>query len=245
MKTVFAQTLKSNCGIILLACGLIVCPRLKADGNSPGILMNVDFGPLIGESLKVGPAATGQTSSDFWNYYSRDDGHGGYRSCGGLANMVWANGQVSAVGLNITNAPGCWGNGSADPMYNYYLYPLGGPSGNITVVVTNLPSGSYDFYLYGHGKADNQSGVFQLISGAVNYGTNATASSGTEWQSPTWQLGQQYVVFKYVAVAAHEPVTITVLPDPAGYAIIAGMQITQHKQGLNGSVPIPVESLPQ
>jgi hypothetical protein len=197
--------------------------------------MNVDFGPLKGESLKVGPAATGQTSSDFWNYYTRDDGNGGYRTCGGLTDMKWANGESSAVGLNITNAPGCWGNGATDPMYNYYLYPLGGGDRNITVVVTNLPSGSYDFYLYGHGNVNNQSGVFQLSSGAINYGTYATAAAGTEWQSSTWQLWQQYVVFRNVTVAGDQAVTITVLPDPAGYAIIAGMQIAQQVVGTPSS----------
>jgi hypothetical protein len=111
-------------------------------------------------------------------------------------------------------------------MFDYYLYPLTG--GNITVVVTNLPSGSYDFYLYGHGELDNQSGVFQLSSGDINYGTYATAAAGTEWQSSTWQLWQQYVVFTNVTMPAGQPVTITVLPDPAGYAIIAGMQIARH-----------------
>ena len=242
MKTLFAQTLRVNCGFVLLACGLIVCPRLEAGGNFPSTLLNVDFGPLIGESLKAGPAATGQTNSDFWNYYSRDDGHGGYRTRGGLANMVWANGEVSTVGMNIANAPGCWGNGAADPMYEYYLYPLGGASRNITVVVTNLPAGSYDFYLYGHGNADNQSGVFQLSSCAVNYGTQATASSGNEWQSPVWRLGRQYVLFTNVTVAADVPVTITVLPDPAGYAIIAGMQIAlngpEFLAGSSGAAPV-------
>jgi hypothetical protein len=111
-------------------------------------------------------------------------------------------------------------------MYNYYLYPLG--PGNITVVVTNLPSGSYDFYLYGHGNQDNQNAVFQLSSGSANYGPSATASSGTAWQSSTWQVGRQYVLFSNVPVAANQPVTITSLPDSVGLALIAGMQIARH-----------------
>jgi hypothetical protein len=32
METLFAQTLRVHCGFILLACGLIVCPRLHAGG---------------------------------------------------------------------------------------------------------------------------------------------------------------------------------------------------------------------
>ncbi|MGA3180125.1 MAG: hypothetical protein ABSF38_07275 [Verrucomicrobiota bacterium] len=225
MKTLFAKTVRSNWGFILLACGLIVSPRLNAGGNSPGKVMNVDFGPLTGPSQKAGPAATGQTSADFWNYYSRDNGNGGYRTSGGLDNMKWADGKVSDVGLSVANAPGCWGNGAADPMYNYYLYPLG--PGNLTVVVTNLPPGAYDFYVYGHGDHENQNGVYQLSSGDLDEGTQSTAATGTGWKSPTWQVGQQYVVFRNVPVARREPVTITALRSPGGVALISGMQIAQ------------------
>src|SRR5882672_8966011 len=95
-------------------------------------LLDIDFG--IGtNSAKVGFAATGQTTNDYWNLYSRDDGSGGYRTFGAVSNLKWADGTVSAVDLAVTNAPGAWHNGAADPMYDVYLYPLSG--GNITVTV--------------------------------------------------------------------------------------------------------------
>jgi len=225
---------------VLLAGGtaIVVWPQ-----NGAVALMNVDFGPLTGPSQKAGPAATGQTSADFWNYYSRDDGNGGYRTYGELANMKWADGKVSDVGLSVANAPGSWGNGAADPMYNYFVYPLG--PGNITMVLTHLPSGSYDFYLYGHGDRENQSGVYQLSSGNQDEGTQSTAASGDGWKSSTWRLGQQYVVFRNVPVARNEPVTITALQSPAGIALIAGMQIAQHQRGVNGSVARAAGPVPQ
>src|SRR5438034_11255763 len=82
--------------------------------------------------------STGQSATDFWNLYSRDDGSGGYRTFGEVSNLKRADGTVSAVGLTVANAPGAWHNGAADPMYDVYLYPFGG--GNITATVRELRS---------------------------------------------------------------------------------------------------------
>src|SRR5438034_8025323 len=60
--------------------------------------------------------STGQSATDFWNLYSRDDGSGGYRTFGEVSNLKRADGTVSAVGLTVANAPGAWHNGAADPM---------------------------------------------------------------------------------------------------------------------------------
>src|SRR5438552_17719296 len=111
-------------------------------------MLHIDFG--VGtSSAKVGFAATGQSAADFWNLYSRDDGSGGYRSFGAANNLKWSDGTVTAMSVTVSNAPGAWHNGAADPMYDVYLYPFGG--GNITATVRQLPAGRYDVYLYGHG----------------------------------------------------------------------------------------------
>src|SRR5439155_6041501 len=111
-----------------------------------------------------------------------------------------------------------------DPMYDVYLYPLGG--GNITATVRELPAGSYDVYLYGHGGpgVDTQNSVFQVVSGNDNYGTKATTTN-SDWSSAVWQEGRQYVVFRDVRVVnGGDALTVTVLPGASGYAIINGMQ---------------------
>ena len=69
-------------------------------------LMDLDFGMGQTQSYKVGFAAIGQTTNDFWNYYTRDDGNGGYRTFGVLSNLALVNGTVTAVGMTIANAPG-------------------------------------------------------------------------------------------------------------------------------------------
>ena len=193
-------------------------------------LLNVDFG--IGtSSAKVGYAAVGKSDNDFWNLYSRDDGNGGYRDFGTVSNLKWADGTVSSVGLTVANAPGAWLNGLDDPMYNVYLYPFN--ADNITVTVTDLPAGRYDLYLYGHGGPgiDSLNAVFEVLTGRKNYGTQATTTS-SEWTSPVWEEGNQYVVFRGVGISGSDrSATIISHPGAYGLAVINGMQVVRQ----NGS----------
>src|SRR5262245_57692591 len=77
-------------------------------------LLNMEFG--VGTaSEKVGYPAVGQSTADFWNLYSRDDGTGGYRTFGQVDDLRWADGAVSSVDLTVANAPGAWQNGTTDP----------------------------------------------------------------------------------------------------------------------------------
>jgi Bacterial Ig domain/Immunoglobulin domain/Immunoglobulin I-set domain len=192
---------------------------IRQDGLKP--LINVDF-DAGNVSAKVGFAATGQNSNDFWNLYSRDDGHGGYLTMGGIKNLKFADGSVSGTGLTVANAPGAWGNGVSDAMYQGYLYPFNG--GNIAVNVTNLNPGTYDIYLYGHAPANDGNSTYQLNVGNASYGSLTTAQAG--WNSASWQEGVQYVAFRNVVVSnPGDQVQITVLPGASGYALIAGMQI--------------------
>jgi hypothetical protein len=46
--------------------------------NNTASLLDVDFGGGD-HTAEVGPAATGHTGADFWNYYTRNDGQGGWQ----------------------------------------------------------------------------------------------------------------------------------------------------------------------
>ena len=179
-------------------------------------LINVDFGGGLTNSLEVGPAAVGQAANDFWNFYTRDDGSGGWRTFGGLSDLKLANGSSSGAGLTVLNGPGAYPNGSSDPMYNVYIYPFDG--GNVTVTVTNLPASQFDFYVYGY------DGNYQLQVDATNYGTRATFDAPL-MNPPVWQEAGQYALFQGVSVGAGQTVTLTVRPGQYGYAVISGMQI--------------------
>lgn len=138
-----------------------------------------------------------------------------------VTNLLWADGSSSGAGLLSQNGPGVWGNGVDDAMFNSYIYNYGV---SITNIFTNVPSGIYDFYLYGHGPEDGNS-VFQLTSGTNAYVGKGTTMWGTNWASTNWDESQQYVVYRNVSVESNQPVVITAIPGVSDYAIINGLQI--------------------
>ena len=179
-------------------------------------LLNINFGGV--STNKVGFAAAGQATNDFWNGYHFASG-----SLGALTNLVWSDESSSSAGVTVSNAPGAWGNPVSDGMYKSYIYRF---DGSFTITLTNVASGIYDFFLYGHGALNNQSSIFQLTSGSTNFGTNSTTMVGSNsWTSTAWQEGVQYIVFRNISVSSNQPVTITVAEDGAGYSIINGLQL--------------------
>lgn len=195
--------------------------RLDFAYRSDVTFINVDFGAQAFNtpSPKSGRAATGRTASDYWNFYNRNDAQGNWRIDGAISNLTLALGAATDVGLTALNVQGAWGNGSLDPMYVGYLYPLPNGPGLVTVIVTNLPPGMYDFYLYSH------NGDYQLVSAGADYGRRTTFDSNSNGTTPAWREGVQYALFQSVIVpSAGQPVTITARPR-TDVAMIAGMQI--------------------
>jgi hypothetical protein len=194
-------------------------------------LINIDLDAGTATS-KVGPAAIGQSASDFWNFYTRDDGAGGWLTLGAFPNLKYADGTTSSAGLVVINAPGAWNNGSSDPMFAGYIYPF---SGNATLNVTNLPAGSYDFYLYA------LDGNLQVTVGGADYGTRTT--SGPLVNPMVWHEGVHYVVMRSAEIAAGQTATVTVRPGASGYAVISGLQIVS-SSGPASTEPPTITSQP-
>jgi hypothetical protein len=182
-------------------------------------------------ATKSGTAGTGHGSGDYWNHYSRDDGHGGYLSFGALTNLQNAEGIATGVGLTLANATQAYTNGSSDSMFNTYLYPS---SGNATLTITNMPAGTYDFYLYGRGAS------YQLTGGSTNYGTRTLPNSAIS-NPISWAENNQYVRFTNVVLANAQSVTVIVSPGASGSAILAGLQISASSSG--GTIVLPVASV--
>ena len=182
-------------------------------------LYNVDFGGNASVSTKSGYAATGQSSSDYWNFYTRDDGFGGWRTYGAMSNIKLANGVTTGVGLTVNNAPGFWIGSSADPMYNKYIYPFGGVA---TVTLTGLSLGNYDLYVYGY------DGNYNLNVGSTAYGNKTSFDPNfTIPGSPVWQEGVQYVRYGGLTVNTGDDLSLTVQNGIYGAAVIAGFQLVQ------------------
>jgi general secretion pathway protein G len=193
-------------------------------------LINIDFG-AGSHSLKTGFAATGQSTNDYWNLFRLYDPK--YTPgmplvfTGRLPGLKQADGTATEVSIDVTNAPGVWGNATGDPMYDSYVFAPDGS--NIVVTLSRLDPGRYNFYLYGHADADasgEQTSVFKLRSAGTNYGPLTTMSTAGWKAAMPWQENQQYVVFRDVEVRAGVAVGIEVLPGPNGIAVLNGLQIS-------------------
>lgn len=200
-------------------------------------LVNIDFG--VGTaSPKIGWAATGQLTNDFWNLYRHYEPRFvpgmPLVDSGRLADLKFADNSPSTLSIGVTNAPGVWGNSTGDPMFDTYLFSTNGS--NITATLHNLPPGRYHFYLYGHADADisgEQNSVFSLRSGTNRFGPLRTAGAGA-WKAPSaggangisgWREGYQFVLFRDVQVFTNEPVVIEVAAGPNGVPVLNGLQI--------------------
>jgi len=186
-----------------------------------GALIDVAFAQSIATG-KTGFAATGVANNDFWNTYSS---LANMVPFGTLPNLIFSDGVVSPVGLNVTmiDYPASGVNGASDPMYGVFLY--GVFAGGGALEVTNLSPGIYDFYLYGHGSQDDENTVFQLSVGSQSYGSEATIN-GPGWEYSDWQEGVQYVEFANVSVSNGQDITITFEPGASQYfGVVSGMQI--------------------
>lgn len=181
-------------------------------------LLNVDFGGGT-NSTKSGFAALGQTLTDFWNgcaYLGVSSNH--------LTRLSFANGKAGWVGLNATGLAGNSTNGHADAMFNPLLFREDG--GNIQLTLTNLPPGTYDLLLYGHGPADTQNGFYDVAVGETSYAGQSTTNTG-QWASREWQEGVQYVAFRGVSITTTgQNLTVTVWPgQTTNLALISGLQL--------------------
>ncbi len=217
---------------VLLRPNLILLLLMLCGASGPAAaqqLLNVDFGTGNGlSSPKVGPAATGLGPGDVWNLYSRDDPRGGFRTDGTLTNLAWSEGVPSGIALSVWNAPGAWLLGIPDPMFNDYLYPLGNTD-PIRLSLTNLPTGEYDLYLYGHGGPgiDAANTRFHVEANGEDHGSLAT-TVGPEWASPTWQEGAQYVRFRSIRVAGPAgSIHVSAMRDGYEHACLNGLQLVR------------------
>jgi Concanavalin A-like lectin/glucanases superfamily/Bacterial TSP3 repeat len=182
------------------------------------IYSSIDINFNTNATPKAGLAAAGNDTNDFWNVYNLP----GSSAVNALTNLKWTDGYTSSVGLTVSNAPGISNNLVADNMYGPYIYAKS--TGDVTITLTNLANGTYNFYVYGHGGTNKDNGIYQLTCGTNSYGPKGTTIWGSGWNSANWEESQQYVVFRSVPVTTNQPVVLTVKPDASGYALISGLQ---------------------
>jgi hypothetical protein len=112
--------------------------------NIVSSLIDVDFTSALVTS-EMGFAAIGMNTNDFWNTCNLDI----YADYASAPNLKFVDGTASGTGLALIDGLEEYGNGASDPMYASYFFTTFGY--DMTMTVTNLKPGVYDFYLYGHG----------------------------------------------------------------------------------------------
>jgi hypothetical protein len=118
--------------------------------------------------------------------------------------------------MSVSDAPGAWGDGSSDPMYAAFIYPLDG--GNNVVTFTNLPAGRYDVLVY------SPDGNTEVVVGGSSYGVKTSYDNLTN-PVPVWGEGVQYARWRNVTVGAGQALVLALHPNTQGKEFLAGVQI--------------------
>jgi hypothetical protein len=195
---------------------------LAPPAATPPRLLNVNFGVDLTPS-RIGPAATGFATNDFWNLYSRDNGAGGIRANGTLTDARWSDSLPSTIDLLVENAAGASVNDYPDSMMGIFLQPSP-PIGTIRVTLQDLPVGRYTLLAYGHGASDAHNTVFTVQSAGLNLGNRATANTSA-WKSPTWTEGAQYVSFPSFFVDSTRSFVLTASRGSGSTPALNGLQL--------------------
>jgi hypothetical protein len=169
-------------------------------------LINIDFGAST--TSKTGPAVVGKTTSDYWNTYSAADPTN--------KTLYLSDGTASGATLyrsaTITNAS--FPVSCGEVMYDTYVTC----EKTYSLIISNLPSGVYHVYIYGHGPATNLYGTY-LVGTTLRY----TAAGGF-WSAFTgWVQGAHYVEINKT-VTAGSPLEISVMSSDH-FTVINGLQI--------------------
>ena len=180
-------------------------------------LLNLKLGP----GYKTGPAAMGIATNDFWNHYHPTNNNGTLFNDGVLVPLYSSDGTNLAAGMLVYGVQTTGTNATGDATLDSWL---GATGTNLTVILTNVPYGYYDVYLYGHGNADELNGLYQLIAGWNDYGSLATTNTA-EWSSDLWTEGAQFVVFRDVALSRGQSLLVQVSTNALGVALLNGLQL--------------------
>jgi len=199
--------------LALLWATLVSASALAQPSN---YLIDIDVGIDVNDlsRVKSGFAALGLSTNDFWTRIDVPN-----VGSGAASNLVTADGLATSVSFTITNAPGHWGCGSPDVMYDVYAYAQVGQTA--TAALLNLPGGTYDVLLYG------LDGNYKLRVGGTDYGTKLSHDYPVA-NPPVWQEGRQYVRYRNIHVSSGGAMYFTIMPGTiGGYALLSGVQLSR------------------
>lgn len=199
-------------------------------------VFDIDFGIWRPEASKQTGAAAAGSDGDFWNTvgvaWSNDHTESG---------LKFANGEASPIQVRMKNLGGGWGSdgrlGIKSAMMNGYNYPQNNQGGNAEVILSRVPAGTYDIYIYGHEAAPEAYGDYTLTVGDHAYGRKVTSNKSDAIENTNWVEGSQYVKFCRVVIGANDAVDILIKP---GGQVTDGFGRTFTDATINGLQLVPV-----
>lgn len=196
-----------------------------------GGLVNINFG----SGTKVGFAATGLITNDYWNVVGATASAQSFTNP--ITTLKWSDTNTAGVTLVTSNLVEEVANFHGDAMLGTYLrgnYYGGEYSLGAEVKVNNLPSGTYDLYVYILGQyhdyssegqySDEHAGVSMFTSTETNTVKYANPDFVTVDGETAMTENLQYVVFTNVTVAAGTALTLK-LETQGYYYLLNGLQI--------------------
>ena len=195
-------------------------------------LLNVNFG----SGSKTGRAATGISTNDVWNII-------GGSASNTFSNLHWANGSNAPITITMINLPNSGISSiNADTMLDSYI---SGPSVDefsapypVSLTVSNLASGLYNFYLYDL-RGPDAAEYFQVTSSGSSSATKYLPVDFYDQSSTELVEGIQFVLFTNVVVT-NGVATINLTTYGESHQL-SGLQIEEPYQ-TNSSLPMVVFS---
>jgi len=203
-------------------------------------LLNFNCKSSAAEPTKVGIAAAGGNSTDFWTVIGGESPTINVRAknVSGQQIDIYATVVDSLVSRSNPTHP--------DAMMQSGFGGIAGSGGDplapvaTRIALSGLPIGEYEFYLYGHQAADDSNSVFQLEVGTftaqyapsvvTTYGPLSTVN-GPGANGGTWGDGFQYVRIRCVVGTAGHMVLITSGLGADGLSRVNGFQIRRLGDG--------------
>ena len=196
------------------------------------------FGSLtqaqIDADRKAGYAAIGNGPTDFWNQTGReaaDDVNASvhnplYLSDGSLVDVTLQTDFKGIGGHVLTYVR----QEHPDALMRWYVMPENGNQGVTDTyrdfTFYDLPVGTYDVYVFGHGADDADTCKIEFYVGAALQGTLETANSAA-WIDPVFTNGDQYIATAGLIVTniTTTRIRVRVILGASGICLLSGIQI--------------------
>ena len=205
----------------------INCPNGCSEGacisdtrSSSTGLLNIDYGSWDSfPSQKVGAGVVGG-AQDYWNTVVESWNDNKLKE-----NLKYADKQTSPISVRSVNLGGSWStNGQLsfkDVMLATYSYPQNNQGGDSKVILSKVPQGNFDLYIYGFSLGD-----YEVTADGVNYGRRVTLPINEALTTNQWTEGLNYVKFANINVTNGE-INIYMRAGGAPFydTLISGLQL--------------------